>query len=186
MLLGDDARAQVAAFEARALRLEEIQTAVAGKNLILILDTCYTGMSRSGEQLLSTRFAVPTYALTSKQTIEWTAAGPNQMSGPLESVQHGAFTYFVVGALRGWADGQLDGQQDGMVTAEEASLFVEQSLRSAQVRDQTPQLLTQDSKKVLAVGVSERSPTASPTKQAPHQIMFQYRKTHQHLYVWLR
>ena len=48
-----------------------------------------------------------------------------EAAGSLESLEHGFFTWLVVGALRGWADGEVDGRRDGAVNAVEAGLFVE-------------------------------------------------------------
>ncbi len=93
--------------------------------------------------------------------VEWTAAGPDQWSGPLDAARHGAFTYLAVGAMRGWADGQRDGVRDGKVTVEEASLYVEEGLRSLQIRDQRPERVG-DGALVLSSGTEER-PTLAPT-----------------------
>jgi len=82
---------------------------------------------------------VPAYAVKAKGGVsQWNAAGPNQLSSPLEPVEHGAFTYFAIGALRGWADGELDGKTDGMVTAEEAQAYVSRALRRSGLNEQTP------------------------------------------------
>lgn len=88
---------------------------------------------------------------------QWTAAGPNQLSAPLDGQNHGAFTYFVLGALRGWADGELDGQRDGKVTAAEAQAFVAHALRRFELAHQQPVWLGPDDL-VLATGVTEEPP----------------------------
>lgn len=141
-LLGDDVRSDAAAFAARGVGVVELEERVTAKGLTarLVLDACYAGASRTGASILGgTRFAVPTYASAPKgNASQWNAAGPDQISGPLEPVQHGAFTYFAIGALRGWADGELDGTRDGRVTAAEAQAFVARALRTAGTNDQTP------------------------------------------------
>lgn len=79
----------------------------------------------------------------------------------LERVRHGAFTYFAVGALRGWADGELSGQRDGQVTGAEAAAYVERALRSAGVRDQRPNWIADGATGedwVLTSGAPERGP----------------------------
>ena len=70
----------------------------------------------------------------------WTAAAPDQVSGPYEAARHGLYTDFAVGALRGWADGEIDGRRDGAVTSQEAGAYVSRALKSLQVRFQTPVL----------------------------------------------
>jgi hypothetical protein len=144
MLLGADVQADLAVFDARSLRVEDIRNAASshGGKAVLWVDACYTGRGRSGVDLVpGKRFAVPTYATAAKpQVLEWTAAGAGEWSGPIDEVQHGAFTYLSVGALRGWADGQLTGTRDGVVTVEEAKLYVEEGLRTLQIVDQHPEM----------------------------------------------
>ena len=143
MLLGVDAQRDVASFVARSVSLSSLVEMVGDHRVMLVLDTCYAGKGRGGEDLVEgTRFAVPSYALRhGDQVIEWTAAGPNELSGPLHAVSHGAFTYLAIGAMRGWADGEVDGVRDGQVTATEAQRYVDRSLRVLQIREQTPQLV---------------------------------------------
>ncbi len=173
MLMGIDVQPDLATFAARSIAVQEVRDAAtaAGSRAVLVLDTCYTGKGRSGAELLpGKRFAVPSYAAdTGPEVVEWSAASANQLSGPLEGAQHGAFTYAVLGALRGWADGQLDDVRDGQVTAEEAKLYVEQALRSVGVRDQVPVLTAEGSREwVLAAHPkSEARPALSPPQPAP-------------------
>jgi len=144
ILLGDDVRAQLESFEPRSLAVSEVEKIAgsSGADLVMLLDTCWTGQGRSGADLLDgKRFAMPTYAFEEAgKNVEWVATGPNQWSAPFHDVEHGAFTYFAIGALRGWADGQMDGKKDGIITAEEAQLFVEQSLQDHGFADQTPEI----------------------------------------------
>src|SRR4030095_3965279 len=56
------------------------------------------------------------------------AVAPERDARALGSAQHGLFTYFLVGALRGWADGADRRTADGMVTLEEAHTWVGQSM----------------------------------------------------------
>ncbi len=141
LLLGDDVRGDAASFDARGVPVEDIVAwaSAAGAEPVLLLDTCYTGTGRDGLELLEgARLAVPSYVPTTSTGVIWTAAGADQTSGPLPGVDHGAFTYFAVGALRGWADGELDGVPDGRVELGEAQAFVRRQLAVAQVRGQVP------------------------------------------------
>jgi len=170
LLLGDDVRADLASFEARAVPVAELgERASSGAGrAFLVLDTCYTGSDRSGAALIAgKRFAVPSYVTLAPRVGEWAAAGPGEWSGPLEEARHGAFTYFAIGAMRGWADGQLTGERDGQVTAEEAQLYVADALRALQVEDQSPALVLESPETwVLSSGADEEPPlldaTASP------------------------
>ncbi len=142
VLLGDDVRADVQAFESRGVAVSEIERTVAatGARAFLMLDTCYAGASRSGASILGgTRLLVPAYAvIRTAGTAQWNAAGPDQISGPLPGTDHGAFTYFGVGALRGWADGELDAKRDGKITAGEAQAYVARALRRTGTNTQQP------------------------------------------------
>jgi len=153
VLLGIDTMADAQSFDVRSLPVARIEDlAPRGARTVLVVDACYAGAGRAGGELLpGQRFAVPTYANPAASTfVEWTAAQPNELSGPLEPAKHGAFTWAVVGALRGWADGQLTGEADGTITFDEADLYVQEVLRSVDVRDQRPALRVTDRRAVLA------------------------------------
>ena len=157
MLLGDDVRADPVAFDARGVTVTELKAlaGAGGGSVNLVVDACYSGLGRGGDELLAgKRFLVPQYAKeTSPTVLEWSAASGDQLSGPLDAAQHGAFTYFAVGALRGWADGHIDGKPDGAVTAEEAQLYVRDALKTVQITDQTPELVvSRSSERVLMKG----------------------------------
>lgn len=145
VLLGADTQADQATFQARAVKLSELRTKAktAKGNAIFVLDTCYSGRARGGGDLVAgKRFAVPAYATKPEaKLVEWTAAGPGEWSGPLEAANHGAFTYAVLGALRGWADGQVSGTPDGKVTVDEAHAYVTESLLALGITDQHPHVL---------------------------------------------
>lgn len=141
LLLGDDVRADAVGFESRAVSVAELEqlASARGARATFVLDTCYAGVGRDGQSLMNTRFLVPAYETRAAGGVaEWNATGPSQLSGPLPGTDHGAFSYFVLGALRGWADGELDGQRDGRVTGEEANAYVGRALRAGQIRDQQP------------------------------------------------
>lgn len=162
MILGDDVRADAIGFASRGVPLAELERVVAdaGASPIFVLDTCYAGTGRTGEALSDTRFLVPDYAAgpaAGAPGAQWTAAGPSQLSAPLPGKDHGAFTYFALGALRGWAEGELDGRPDGRVTASEAQAFVARALRRFELADQQPAWLGPEDL-VLMEGAAERAP----------------------------
>lgn len=153
LLLGDDVRQDSSAFSARGVSVKELKE-LAGKgggSVYMMVDACYAGVGRDGEELLAgKRFLVPAYTnQANARLLEWNAAGANQLSGPIDAVRHGAFTYFAVGALRGWADGHLDGKPDGKVTAEEAKVYVNSALRTLQNHDQQSVLTATDPSRVV-------------------------------------
>ena len=163
LLLADDVRSDPDDFVKSGVPLASVPSLVgAGDSpVVMIIDACYTGTARSGKALIDGgRMAVPGRHLTAlRQTALWTAASADQVAGPLNPAEHGAFTYFAIGALRGWADGELSGRPDGQVTADEAQAYVSRALRSADLRSQDPQLVVQDpSGWVLSSGAKEQGP----------------------------
>ena len=127
-------------FEEGVVALDALKglTASVRGEVIFIVDACYTGTGRDGVALGDSRFAVPPDYPPASEVTEWTATQPDQVASPLDGADHGAFTYFVVGALRGWADGELTGAKDGVVVLDEARAYVERALQAVERLDQTP------------------------------------------------
>ena len=143
LLLGDTVSRDATQFESEGVRVDDAQrlAGVGGARVVLVVDACYTGVGRDGEQLDPKAKYVPHSAVTVRRgATVWSAASSNEAAGPFDPAQHSAFTYFAVGALRGWADGELDGTRDGRVTASEANQYVSRALRAAGIRSQTPSL----------------------------------------------
>jgi formylglycine-generating enzyme required for sulfatase activity len=132
-------------FEEGAVALDALKQAASRSagEAVFIVDACYSGTGRGGEELGGSRFAVPTAYSQQARVTEWTATQPDEVASPLYTAGHGAFTYFAVGALRGWADGEL-GQKDSQVTLAEAQAYVSTALRSVGQRDQTPAVVGED------------------------------------------
>lgn len=141
VLLGVDAQSDEETFAARGLAVDELSATAAdeGADVFLLLDTCFTGRGRTGDDLVpGARMVIPVAMGRPSGVSEWSATQPSQWASPLASAEHGAFTYAVLGALRGWADGYLDGEPDGVVTTDEAHAYVDRALRDLDVRDQSP------------------------------------------------
>lgn len=174
LLLGDDARGDLAAFESRGLTVSEIRRAATanGAQAMLVLDTCYTGQGRQGGDLVAgKRFAVPAWNVAvAERVTEWSAAGPNSWSGPIDEARHGAFTWLVLGALRGWADGQLDNVRDGVVTATEADLYVADALRTLGIDGQRP-VLAGKTDVVLNARATEGRPDLAALRAPPPPVV---------------
>jgi formylglycine-generating enzyme required for sulfatase activity len=164
LLLGRDASTDPEAFAQFAVAVDDVRTwaTSGGGDVMLVVDACYNGGGRTGEGVLTggRRNIVPAYEVQSgAHATEWAATAPAELSAPLSPVSHGAFTYFAVGALRGWADGEVDMKRDGNVTAEEANKYVVRALRTVQAQGQTPQMVSADAATlVLARGVKELGP----------------------------
>ncbi len=163
ILLAGDAPPDPEVIDDYAVSVRALRDAGArnGARVAVVTDACFTGGSRDGAQLVAgRRFAVPVYDLAETgRVVEWVAASAGQTAGPLPVSGHGAFTYFVVGALRGWADGELGGDRDGAVTLGEAQFYVERMLQVVGLRQQTPVMSTTSSSSVVSRGTLEEGPS---------------------------
>jgi TPR repeat protein/uncharacterized caspase-like protein len=140
VLLGANAEVEAAAFPAYTVRLDTLVDAAsqsAARDAVFVIDACFNNAGRDGASLTGTRMAVPLQALKSapKVTI-WAATAPSEVASALPATKHGAFTYFAVGGLSGWADADHDGQ----VTLAEAEAWTTSGLRVAGVAE-TPSLI---------------------------------------------
>ena len=128
----------------RRSRLVQLAGAIpADARAVVVLDACFSGQDRSGKGLSKLRFSVPSTLAAAPRVAVWSATQANEFAGPLAPVRHGLFTYFVVGALSGWAD--RDG--DGRVSFREAERYVSTSMGTALERagrSQRPKLTAHD------------------------------------------
>jgi len=118
--------------ESRSVRLQDVveRAGSGGAEVVAFLDVCFSGRDRPGAELVEGgRAFVPVYTKRDMPgVLEWSASDHAEVAWKYDEVGHGAFTYFAIGALRGWADGAIDGVRDGQVTAEEAQRYVEDAL----------------------------------------------------------
>lgn len=172
LFLGDDARQDPAAFEARGLLLSELsdRAGANGASVVMLVDACFNGTAREGGSLVEgTRFAVPVYATEPAEgDLLFAASGPDQLARPLDAAGHGAFTYALLGALRGWADGEIDGRPDGQVTGDEAQVYVRRALQVLGIEDQRPELRG-DGARPLSAGSLEPAPELEAVAASPRQ-----------------
>ncbi|MFA6317801.1 MAG: SUMF1/EgtB/PvdO family nonheme iron enzyme [Elusimicrobiota bacterium] len=142
VLVGVDAQQKAASLYARSLPRGEL-LALLGKTkagqVQVVLDACFSGKTEAGalvdglQPLVAAVMAPPPDA----RFLVMTAGKGNQFAGPLPGAKRPAFSYLLLGALRGWADSN----HDGKVTAGEAFGFTEEALRATlRGRDQTPEL----------------------------------------------
>jgi hypothetical protein len=144
----------------RSVSFEEIKETVAGTALTVVADACFNGKGRDGADIRGgKRFmtAVEDIPTAPTDNVEaWFSVTANESSSPLEGAQHGAFTYFLVGGLSGWAD--KNGDQN--VDTAELHNFVKTSLRTIQIRDQTPTF--NGSSRSVVKGLSVAAPLFDP------------------------
>jgi formylglycine-generating enzyme required for sulfatase activity len=149
VLVGVDAQQDPLDFYSRSLRRSEVleiagRAAAKGANPVLVLDACFSGRSAGGVSLLpGSQVALPASFATAGSVTVLSAGAAHEIAGPLPGpvdVQRPAFSYLMLGALRGWADGALDERADGEVTVPEALTYVRRALRKLDAtREQTPE-----------------------------------------------
>lgn len=141
LLLGDTKR-NVRSFARRGVGLSSelaqwAQPALdKGAQVVAVLDACFTGRGQNGRDIiLGAQFAaVPGLATVTPGMTVLAATDHNDIAGPLPGAARPAFSYLVLGALRGWGDQN----QDGQVSAEEAVRFASSVMLDAQ-RTEQPQ-----------------------------------------------
>ncbi len=157
LLVGMDARSSPQSLQARSVaqsELLELLEAGSQSQTILVVDACFSGQAHDGSALApGTQPVVPVVEPKVEQsTIVLSAARADQFAGALPGKERPAFSYLLLGALRGWAAGDED-----VVTTGEALEFVSRQLRGVRGRHQTPELFG-DSDLVLTQGAKDRSP----------------------------
>lgn len=161
MLVGFDAQQDADSLVARSLRQGELLELLGSngpRRTIAILDTCFSGRTPEGNPLLpglQPLVAVAPNRAPPPEVAVLTAGASDQFAGPLEGGKRPAFSYLMLGALRGWADRDLDAQ----ITIEEALAFARQALQTTvKGRIQTPQRWGGDGGWVLATNATEKGP----------------------------
>ncbi len=168
LLVGADVQQTADSLAARSLaRSELLRLLSKGKQArtVVVLDACFSGRTSSGQELiagLQPLVVAQAAAALDPRTILLTAARSDQFAGPLPKAQPArpAFSYLVLGALRGWgADAK------GAVTASGVIEFASKALELAHDRKQTPELAAGAPGAVLATG-KERAPDLAAIDRA--------------------
>ncbi len=133
LLLGGEAGTDPAAWSEQGVSLSEALTILTdgGARVVAVLDCGFGGIGRDGATIAALGEARAVFPEPDPRIVLWTAAAADGAPDLLYAARHGAFSYLVVGALRGWADGALGGERDGMVTAAEAQAYVDDLVQGA-------------------------------------------------------
>jgi hypothetical protein len=120
------------------------------KSVTIFLDSCYSGVARTGETLLAS--ARPVVLKSDKKLFPEeftviTASQADQISSSSPDLKHGIFSYYLMRGMEGEADANRDGK---ITVGEMHSYLTEQVMRQAGMmnRKQQPQLVG-DTSKVL-------------------------------------
>lgn len=153
LLVGVDAQQTPRSLEARSLHRKRLLGEL--DKAVVVLDACFSGQTKDGALAKGLQPFIPVRGASSHTGITLlTAAGAGQFAGQLPGTTRPAFSYLVLGALRGWADHN----HDRRVTAGEVVEYATEALGAlVQGRVQTPQL-SGKSGTVLATDAAEGGP----------------------------
>ncbi|MGK0357787.1 MAG: hypothetical protein ACI9U2_000064 [Bradymonadia bacterium] len=173
-LLAQDVEQTADSIEARGIGIESDllpRLAKAGK-AVAILDACFSGKTDTGKAVIpGLQPLVPVSHKAPGKVTVFTAARDTEFAGPLPGKARPAFSYLMLGALSGWADGEIDRRKDKKISAAEAHAFVETQLGNLiQGRSQTPTFRGPDRTLTQAWAVSANlggaaKPVAPPVAQ---------------------
>jgi len=158
LLLGVDVQPTIRSIADRGLPQQALLDAAGGSadDVVAIFDACFTGVRSDGsgaplvpgaQATLPAKRVAPPRSTTILQASE-------AVAGPLPGHDRPAFSYLLLGALRGWADD--DG--DGIVRVKDAFAYVKKTLTIAvRSRNQTPTMVG-DGDVIAARDVREEGP----------------------------
>ncbi len=127
--------------------LEDTLSKLPTKNMIVFLDSCFSGgVGRSviakGARPMGLQYPV----LSQGEVMVLAAASGTQISSDYDKAGHGLFTHFLLAGLRG----EADADKDGLVTLKELTPFVHDRVAHTAVeelnREQTPVLMPGEGK----------------------------------------
>jgi hypothetical protein len=146
LLVGVDAQQTPMSLTARGLPRGELLAAAeaglpAGAHVVMVQDACFSGSTQSGDLAPGMAPLKVVKAGLGGSTTVLAAAKGNQYAGPLSDSSKPAFSYLVLGAVRGWGDKN----RDGLVSAAEAVAYAENAMVvTINGRAQTPELEGRD------------------------------------------
>lgn len=155
VLVGADTREAANSLYARSISrrvvLEELRRG-AQDHTVVVLDTCFSGRTTQGTALVTgLQPLIPVdIGQKARATTIFSATTQDQFAGPLPGENRPAFSYLLLGALRGWGDKN----KDNRVTAQEARDYTEEvlSFLLKGSRTQTPQMFSSDPNLILSTG----------------------------------
>ncbi len=141
MLVGMDAQQTVDSLYSRSARqadvVERLKKGRAG-DIVLVVDACFSGQDSGGKLLAKgSQPVIPVgiQAVTVGVTV-LSAARTNEFAGALPDTERPAFSYLLLGAMRGWAD---DGDQ--VIQVAEAMDWTRKQFKHITGRTQTPEFV---------------------------------------------
>lgn len=112
---------------ASAISTSEIASLIGKSDAqsIFVFDTAFNGLDRKGKPLSEALPAQPgVIPNITKKTTVLSAVSPNEVAGNLTENGRPAFSYLVLGALRGWADADQNGWMSLLESVDYASIVL--------------------------------------------------------------
>lgn len=142
-LIGADVRPTPDSVAARGVAQSELLAILESKEgvtPILVLDACFNGKTSSGSRVMEAGLQDLTFVdlKAGSRSIVLSASKKDEYAGSLPGLNRPAFSYLLLGAMRGWGDTN----KDGSVTAQEAISYSRDALGMLlQGRSQTPEIV---------------------------------------------
>ena len=186
LLVGADAQQKAECLQTRSVRRGELLKALGASpasSIRVVLDACFSGRGQDGESIapgLQPLVSVASLGVIDPRMVILTAAQGNQFAGALPGAKRPAFSYLVLGGLRGWAS-----DKGGNITAGSLWRYAKNVLAATlRGRDQTPDLIGSESA-VVATSAGEKGPdlaalaeaTSGDSVQASHGALPQAKET---------
>jgi hypothetical protein len=128
VLVGSDARPTADSLYARSVSQSELLASLEEgkqKQTVAIMDTSFSGKDATGQPLVpGLQPLIPTTALNTRSATVLSAGASDQFAGSLPGADRPAFSYLILGGLRGWADKN----NDGRVSAKEVLDYSQEAL----------------------------------------------------------
>jgi len=160
LLVGVDAQQRKDSLDARGVKMESLFSVLQdsrASRINAVIDACFSGRASSGTYLakgLQPLVVTTVSPVADERFVVLSAAKGDQFAGSLPGLSRPAFSYLVLGALRGWADRN----NNGRVSAKEALTYAGHALKVfLRDREQEPVLLGRDSVD-LAMSAREQGP----------------------------
>jgi hypothetical protein len=165
MLVGVVAQQTAYGLYARSVSQRELLDAAAGgaqSSTVLVVDACFSGRTGTGaplapglQPLIRVKDAGPVLKAGKSETAILSAGTSEQFAGPLPGANRPAFSYLVLGALRGWGDTTGTGD----VSAQDAVDYAKLVMSVVPLgRSQTPELAAPNAKLILSRNAREKGP----------------------------
>lgn len=165
LLVAVDAQQKSESLQTHSVRRGELLKALAASRagkIVVVLDACFSGRGPDGATIapgLQPLITVAAAGATDPRVVVLTAAKGDQFAGPLPGAQRPAFSYLVLGGLRGWAG-------KSKVTAGDLWRYAGDALEATlRGRNQTPDLIGKE-EELIGASAGENGPDLAALAKA--------------------